>query len=244
MHKGSITSAGVVLGSFLTAVSANAAPLLDASYSPTGTNTLIVGSRLSSAETFTVLNTGTMTSAAVELGYFGTPTADIRLQIRTLTSGLPSELSTGSSVLASASLSYTSIGTAPSWVTFNFTDFAVTAGQQLALVMTSATTGGEYAWRGDFSWPKFSYPSGTYSGGRAYTEGTSTVPQHLTWGDLSLCNTTCNNPALADFSFRTFVDPTVSAVPEPSTWAMMILGFAGVGFMAYRRKSKSALIAA
>jgi hypothetical protein len=32
----------------------------------------------------------------------------------------------------------------------------------------------------------------------------------------------------------------VSAVPEPSTWAMMILGFAGVGFMAYRRKSKLA----
>jgi hypothetical protein len=28
----------------------------------------------------------------------------------------------------------------------------------------------------------------------------------------------------------------VSAVPEPSTWAMMILGFAGVGFMAYRRR--------
>jgi PEP-CTERM motif len=34
------------------------------------------------------------------------------------------------------------------------------------------------------------------------------------------------------------------AVPEPSTWAMMILGFAGIGFMAYRRKSKAALIAA
>jgi hypothetical protein len=30
------------------------------------------------------------------------------------------------------------------------------------------------------------------------------------------------------------------AVPEPSTWAMMLLGFAGVGFMAYRRKSKPA----
>jgi hypothetical protein len=28
----------------------------------------------------------------------------------------------------------------------------------------------------------------------------------------------------------------ISAVPEPSTWAMMILGFLGVGFMAYRRK--------
>ena len=35
-----------------------------------------------------------------------------------------------------------------------------------------------------------------------------------------------------------------SGVPEPSTWAMMILGFAGIGFMAYRRKSKSALMAA
>jgi hypothetical protein len=29
-----------------------------------------------------------------------------------------------------------------------------------------------------------------------------------------------------------------TAVPEPSTWAMLILGFAGVGFMAYRRKGR------
>jgi outer membrane lipase/esterase len=40
-----------------------------------------------------------------------------------------------------------------------------------------------------------------------------------------------------------FVDE-VTGVPEPSTWAMMILGFAGIGFMAYRRKSKPALMAA
>jgi hypothetical protein len=32
-----------------------------------------------------------------------------------------------------------------------------------------------------------------------------------------------------------------AAVPEPSTWAMMILGFFGVGAMAYRRRNKSAL---
>jgi hypothetical protein len=36
----------------------------------------------------------------------------------------------------------------------------------------------------------------------------------------------------------------VPPVPEPSTWAMMILGFAGIGFMAYRRNSKPALMAA
>ena len=39
-------------------------------------------------------------------------------------------------------------------------------------------------------------------------------------------------------------DVSVTAVPEPATWAMMILGFAGVGLMAYRRKSKPALMAA
>jgi hypothetical protein len=31
----------------------------------------------------------------------------------------------------------------------------------------------------------------------------------------------------------------VSAVPEPSTWAMMILGFFGLGFMAYRKRKTS-----
>jgi PEP-CTERM motif-containing protein len=29
-----------------------------------------------------------------------------------------------------------------------------------------------------------------------------------------------------------------AAVPEPSTWAMMILGFFGIGFLAYRRKNQ------
>jgi hypothetical protein len=31
--------------------------------------------------------------------------------------------------------------------------------------------------------------------------------------------------------------PITTSVPEPSTWAMMILGFAGVGFLAYRRRN-------
>jgi hypothetical protein len=33
----------------------------------------------------------------------------------------------------------------------------------------------------------------------------------------------------------------VGAVPEPSTWAMMMLGFAGLGFLAYRRSSRAAV---
>jgi hypothetical protein len=36
----------------------------------------------------------------------------------------------------------------------------------------------------------------------------------------------------------------VAAVPELSTWAMMILGLMGVGFMAYRRRNQNAALAA
>jgi len=35
----------------------------------------------------------------------------------------------------------------------------------------------------------------------------------------------------------------VSGVPEPSTWAMLLLGFAGVGFAGYRASRKSAALA-
>ncbi|MEO8320765.1 MAG: PEPxxWA-CTERM sorting domain-containing protein, partial [Bradyrhizobium sp.] len=57
---------------------------------------------------------------------------------------------------------------------------------------------------------------------------------------------------LTSFSFSTNEFPAkdivvdqayvvAGAVPEPSTWAMMILGFFGLGFVAYRRKSSSVL---
>jgi PEP-CTERM motif len=35
----------------------------------------------------------------------------------------------------------------------------------------------------------------------------------------------------------------LAAVPEPSTWAMMLLGFAGLGFTGYRALRKSAAVA-
>jgi len=35
-----------------------------------------------------------------------------------------------------------------------------------------------------------------------------------------------------------------TAAPEPTTWAMMILGFAGIGFMAYRRRNQNAALRA
>lgn len=39
-------------------------------------------------------------------------------------------------------------------------------------------------------------------------------------------------------------DNLTSAVPEPSTWALMLVGLAGIGFVSYRRKSKPVSMAA
>ena len=34
----------------------------------------------------------------------------------------------------------------------------------------------------------------------------------------------------------------IAAVPEASIWAMMLLGFMGVGFLAYRRKHQLRIV--
>jgi hypothetical protein len=57
----------------------------------------------------------------------------------------------------------------------------------------------------------------TFSGGSGF----------LTVNDISLLAPGSSAPVIG----------TITAVPEPSTWAMMILGFCGLGFLAYRRKS-------
>jgi hypothetical protein len=40
------------------------------------------------------------------------------------------------------------------------------------------------------------------------------------------------------------VSVTGSTVPEPATWAMMLIGFAGLGFLGYRRNPKAVSVAA
>jgi hypothetical protein len=66
---------------------------------------------------------------------------------------------------------------------------------------------------------------GTYE---YYFFGLDTLDTH--WGD---------NVLLASMT-GTLTNLT-TPVPEPSTWAMLILGFFGIGFVAYRQKGKPAL---
>jgi hypothetical protein len=55
-------------------------------------------------------------------------------------------------------------------------------------------------------------------------------------GDGSYNGTNWSNPE-GGISHLYITADFTAAVPEPSTWAMMILGFTGVGFMAYRRRN-------
>ena len=41
------------------------------------------------------------------------------------------------------------------------------------------------------------------------------------------------------FSHVTLTEDMTSGVPEPTTWAMMVLGFAGVGLLGYRRTRRN-----
>jgi PEP-CTERM motif len=76
-----------------------------------------------------------------------------------------------------------------------------------------------------------------------YYDNRTTVADFFNVGTYCPYNN-CTEPRQPELAITyTFTD-AVAAVPEPSTWAMMLLGFAGVGFMAYRRKSKPALMAA
>ncbi len=72
----------------------------------------------------------------------------------------------------------------------------------------------------------------TFSQTFATVPGTEYVYQFMLYNDLG-------PPKFADPS-GVLVTTTGSPAPEPSTWAMMILGFLGVGFIAYRRKGLSA----
>jgi PEP-CTERM motif len=71
--------------------------------------------------------------------------------------------------------------------------------------------------------------------------GTTVYSVNLSNGDLTSVGNygALDGGALGDAYGAAFVNESVSAVPEPSTWAMMLIGFATVGFGAYRRTARA-----
>ena len=126
-----------------------------------------------------------------------------------------------------------------------------TTGNYLS-VLGSGSTSVTFSARDSFSffWGSIDdYNTITLSDGTSYT-GTQ-IASMFTGGQSNGCQlqTNCNRyvtftgTSLTGFtmasSSNSFEITNISAVPEASTWAMMLLGFLGVGFLAYRRKSGS-----
>jgi hypothetical protein len=96
-------------------------------------------------------------------------------------------------------------------------------------VASFTLNGNSIASGGDFAtWTAFSASSGFLTGQNTILVTVENFAQNG------------GNPTGLNVEFLT----SVAGVPEPSTWAMMILGFAGIGFAAYRRKHRPALQAA
>jgi hypothetical protein len=65
----------------------------------------------------------------------------------------------------------------------------------------------------------------------------SSPPSLALWdvATFSFSDTDVHNTSSGPITLLT--GPPITAVPEPSTWAMMILGFCGLGFLAHRRRN-------
>jgi hypothetical protein len=89
------------------------------------------------------------------------------------------------------------------------------------------------------------FGSGTTNGGTALFDANFATLWGPSLNVLTILdvNVLGDNPDTLRFgqNIAAFVTGSTSAVPEPSTWAMIILGFAGMGFMAYRRSRKEGL---
>jgi PEP-CTERM motif len=78
----------------------------------------------------------------------------------------------------------------------------------------------------------------TYSGSVSLAAGTHEFAFHFSRGETGF-----GRAPYFGIDGVNLVQQQVSPVPEPSTWAMMLLGFAGIGYGIYRRKKLAALAA-
>jgi hypothetical protein len=155
------------------------------------------------AQVFKVGITGQLTGVQAYFDKAGNPTADVMLDVRTTTAGIPDK----GGVLAATSVPSSAISFAGGYVQFDLTsaNLFVSAGDELAFVLSSTE---------DFDMNVNEYVAwadNTFSGNGAYPHGDA---YH---GDVNAG--TANLLAGRDLIFRTYVDQ----VPEPSTFVLLSL---------------------
>jgi hypothetical protein len=77
------------------------------------------------------------------------------------------------------------------------------------------------------------FPTSFVVTNEVYTGPSGTLPFQLVYGEC------CGAPADLSISL-----PLNGSTPEPSTWVMMVLGFAGLGFAGYRTSRKAVSVTA
>ena len=151
----------------------------------------------------------------------------------------------GSATAPQLDLTFAATGTGSIVFFASDTDFVTGGSFLLALAGTNSNGNGTVtgrAWGGtsdtalDFSLANLFGTVGPFSG--AAFSGTANATLTPAVNPFSL---TIGVGITRDVAGASTGDFNMSAVPEPSTWAMMIVGFFGVGFLAYRRQSQGQL---
>lgn len=173
-------------------------------------------------QTFTVGVTGMLDSVALGLEIFNAPGGDTRLEIVNASNAVLFTHVIPISALPTLTFSGIDASAAPV-VDVRSAAIMVSAGDVLMLKLTGLSSGGYANWRANNAGGLINY-----SGGQAYVFDLPGFPSPFQIGN--------------EFAFRTYVDDLASAVPEPATWAMMIVGFAGVG-AALRRSRRNLVVA-
>jgi hypothetical protein len=108
-----------------------------------------------------------------------------------------------------------------------------------------AEPAGHWAWSNGDTWNYTQWAAGepnNSSGVEDYTTlfcNTGATCRSGNWNDISSGVSPVGTAGSIHYYIAEASGPAVSGVPEPSTWAMMLLGFAGLGFAGYRSSRKS-----
>lgn len=206
-----------VLAAALVSAAFVAAPVQAATFTyPSGTRQVAINSVGPVGQSF-VTTGGTLTSFGFQFGLLqaAPQTGEVTLQLRS------GEGLTGALVATAVQqVNVTALRTL-TWFDFAFSDVALTANQSYTAVLSTANTRLAIGFG-----PNSNSTADAYSAGRLIS---TSGPTSSFTGCANDVNSVC------DANFRLTVEPAAAAIPEPATWATMLVGLFAVGYAARRR---------